>query len=275
MTIKKLNILTSAISALAVVIFAGVIVYGANIWTSPTANPPGDNTYEPLNVSGSGQFKDGGLLIGKTLNTSQSGLLVPSARVGIGTLNPQAMLDVNGNVNASGNVNIDGNIRLTPNKIISSNGRMHISGDEKLYLLNKDGAYVSDAWGGNGIIQTDGGIKFKDGTIQTTAAKPSSANIIYCDSGPVFLSYDETMGGYYTYSFSAGQCSGKVLPDATYFGAISKIKTAYPTVSMSIVAEALNAGEPGGPGIGYNLGWNSPNNGSVVLSRFAAVYIKK
>ncbi len=34
--------------------------------------------------------------------------------------------------------------------------RMHITGGERLYLLNKDGVFISNAWGGNGNLTVDG-----------------------------------------------------------------------------------------------------------------------
>ena len=39
---------------------------------------------------------------------------------------------------------------------LNTTGRMHISGGETLYLLNKTGVIVSNAWGGNGNLNVDG-----------------------------------------------------------------------------------------------------------------------
>jgi len=65
-------------------------------WTAPTAIPPNDNTAAPINVSATGQAKQGGLI----LNTSASanGLIVQYGNVGIGTVSPGAKLDVNGDI---------------------------------------------------------------------------------------------------------------------------------------------------------------------------------
>jgi len=68
-------------------------------WTPPTAPPPGNNVDSPLNVGPNAQYKSGGLI----LNTggADNGLIVDKGNVGIGTTEPQAKLDVNGNVKAN------------------------------------------------------------------------------------------------------------------------------------------------------------------------------
>ena len=68
-------------------------------WTAPAAAPPGNNIASPINTGPVGQSKQGGLI----LNTggSTNGLIVQYGNVGIGTTNPQAMLDVAGNIIAS------------------------------------------------------------------------------------------------------------------------------------------------------------------------------
>lgn len=55
-------------------------------FSEPTAAPPGNNASEPLNVSGTGQAKAGGLI----LNTGGAsvGLIVDQGTVGIGTVTP-------------------------------------------------------------------------------------------------------------------------------------------------------------------------------------------
>ncbi len=37
-------------------------------------------------------------------------------------------------------------------------GRIHVYGDERLYLLNKDGVIIGKEWGGNGNLQVQGNI---------------------------------------------------------------------------------------------------------------------
>lgn len=74
--------------------------------------------------------------------------LVPGGgNVGIGTDAPQARLHV-----AAGDLRIDGG------RTISASGRMHITGDEILYLLNRAGVIVSKSWGGTGDLTVEGRI---------------------------------------------------------------------------------------------------------------------
>lgn len=55
-------------------------------------------------------------------------------------------------------LDVDGDIRMKPEKTFVSHGRMHIAGDEHLFLLNKTGVTVSKAWGGNGNLTVEGQI---------------------------------------------------------------------------------------------------------------------
>jgi hypothetical protein len=64
--------------------------------------------------------------------------------VGIGTSSPGARLDVNGDINVS------------PYATIASRGRLHIRGEEILFILNKQGVVISKSWGGNGNLHVEG-----------------------------------------------------------------------------------------------------------------------
>jgi hypothetical protein len=77
-------------------------------------------------------------------------------------------------INRAGNVGIGvgdtahklqvgGNIVF--NDTIATPGRMHIDGQELLFLLNKQGVMVSKAWGGNGNLHVEGDL-FLPGTIR-------------------------------------------------------------------------------------------------------------
>lgn len=54
------------------------------------------------------------------------------------------------------NLEVHGDLRVDPGKTISSHGRMHVAGDEHLYLLNRTGVTVSQAWGGVGDLTVEG-----------------------------------------------------------------------------------------------------------------------
>lgn len=64
----------------------------AQTWTAPTAVPPNDNTYAPINISATAQSKIGGAIF----NTGGAtyGLLIPFGSVGIGTLTPTAQFHI-------------------------------------------------------------------------------------------------------------------------------------------------------------------------------------
>ena len=73
--------------------------------------------------------------------------LMPSGNVGIGTAAPVKKLDVNGD------------IQMAAGKTFYSPGRMHIHGEELLYLLHKNGVIVGKEWGGSGDLSVQGTAK--------------------------------------------------------------------------------------------------------------------
>lgn len=69
-----------------------------------------------------------------------------TGHVGIGVVDPEARLHVAG-----------GDIRLEGGRTFYSPGRVHVHGEEILYLLNLQGVVISRAWGGNGNLTVEGG----------------------------------------------------------------------------------------------------------------------
>lgn len=65
-------------------------------WLSPTADAPLNNTDAPISIGSSQQLKKGSLILNTDGN--QNGLVVPFGNVGLGTIFPEAKLDVNGEV---------------------------------------------------------------------------------------------------------------------------------------------------------------------------------
>ncbi len=63
----------------------------------------------------------------------------------------------------SGDVTVGGNITLAAGNQLNSPGRMHIAGEENLYLLNKGGTIVSKSWGGNGNLLVEGDVTVGQG----------------------------------------------------------------------------------------------------------------
>jgi hypothetical protein len=59
-------------------------------------------------------------------------------------------------LNTQGETNFDGDINIHPSGIIKGQGRLHISGEETLYLLNKNGVIIGKEWGGNGNLVVEG-----------------------------------------------------------------------------------------------------------------------
>lgn len=56
-----------------------------------------------------------------------------------------------------------GPIHMAGGQTFYSPGRMHIDGEERLYLLHREGVHVSKAWGGNGDLTVDGWINMAAG----------------------------------------------------------------------------------------------------------------
>lgn len=91
----------------------------------------------------------------------------------------------NKGINIAGSMSIDG-------ATINNTGRMHISGEELLYLLNKNGVVVGREWGGNGNLSVQGNLDVK-GEIHA----PNGVNLVHGGSkisdinGNLYLDTDD------------------------------------------------------------------------------------
>jgi len=83
---------------------------------------------------------NGGLIVTGTGASTFAGY------VGIGTTAPSAMLTVNGDLTFT----------AAPTTIRADGGRLHITGGEILYLLNKSGVIIGKEWGGTGGLTVEG-----------------------------------------------------------------------------------------------------------------------
>jgi len=58
----------------------------------------------------------------------------------------------------TGKLILNGGLDMAAGTTIYNTGRLHIAGEEYLYLLNKSGIKISKAWGGNGDLTVDGSV---------------------------------------------------------------------------------------------------------------------
>jgi hypothetical protein len=58
----------------------------------------------------------------------------------------------------AGRLQPSGDVRLSAGRLISAPGRLNISGDELLFLLNRSGVVIGKEWGGNGNLTVEGDV---------------------------------------------------------------------------------------------------------------------
>jgi hypothetical protein len=59
-------------------------------------------------------------------------------------------------MNQLNGITLHGELRLGDGGTVACDGRLHITGNEILFILNRNGAIVSKAWGGSGDLVVDG-----------------------------------------------------------------------------------------------------------------------
>lgn len=91
--------------------------------------------------------------------------LYSNATIGLGTngaiksyMNSAGDMKVGRNATVDGHLRANGDISMPNGKTIRSDGRMHIHGNELLYVLNKNGMIVGKEWGGNGNLSVQGAL---------------------------------------------------------------------------------------------------------------------
>ena len=91
---------TSIFAAVAIGAFLGASVLSVMAWTGATATPPSSNVAAPVNLSSIFQEKAGSLQLDGSLGVVGQSLLI--GNVGIGTLTPAALLDLEGTLKLGG-----------------------------------------------------------------------------------------------------------------------------------------------------------------------------
>ena len=135
---------------LGVLIMSFLVGYLVLAWTEPTAAPPGENVYAPINVGPDGQTKEGGILVANNSGVTY-GLIVRYGSVGIGTTSPGAKLEVygGGDILLKDDANDPGDL-IFQNSAGTEYGRMYALSDglrlrasstrnEDFFIRNSDG----------------------------------------------------------------------------------------------------------------------------------------
>jgi hypothetical protein len=79
-----------------------------------------------------------------------------------------------GGVTVPGNMNIQGDLVFPNATTIKGAGRLHVGGEELLYLLNKAGVMIGKEWGGNGNLTVQGDVVVKGRNILAELDKLNS-----------------------------------------------------------------------------------------------------
>lgn len=115
-----------------------------------------------------------------------------SGNVGIGTTTPTQALEV------IGNSNFAGHLYIGSAQQIEGLGRLHITGSELLYLLNKDGVIVSKSWDGNGQLKVEGDL-FASSNVGIGTTDPRSKLMVHDGAAYISKSISYSHTGTYTY----------------------------------------------------------------------------
>ncbi len=160
----------------------------AQTWTAPTASPPASNAYAPLTTGPTAQIKTGGLILGA--GDALTALIVQNGNVGIGTVAPKRQFVISHPTAPLIGLETSSNgLGWFMYADAGSPSGFHIGNytdstwtSPANYPFNVTSAgnvgigttVPSAELSVNGVIQSmTGGIKFPDGTVQTTAGGSS------------------------------------------------------------------------------------------------------
>src|SRR5215831_15677999 len=151
-------------------------------------------------------------------NTAWRVAVLNNGYVGIGTTAPSAMLTVNGDLTFT----------AAPTTIRADGGRLHITGGEILYLLNKSGVIIGKEWGGTGGLTVEGDLHTGGnvgigGTLTVgTVAAPGTAPVQFTSPVVVPNVQSTNLNQYSMYPMSGAQIHQDIF-DAVASGAIVKL----------------------------------------------------
>ena len=102
-------------------------------------------------------------------------------------------------LSVGGDINTGGNLTIGKDKVITGPGRLHINGDELLYLLNKAGVIIGKEWGGNGNLRVQGNY-YAEGDARPILTKVVTGGLARdIDTGVNHEQYPAvSMGGFYS-----------------------------------------------------------------------------
>ncbi len=222
---KKFFTLPNIISVVIISsLSAGVLWVFADWSAPPTASPncpasePGCNL--PLNVSGAGQIKAGGLTLGANLNPSDTGLIVLNGNVGIGTASPGQKLTVAGIVeSASGGIKFpDGTIQTSA--ATAGTNYWALSGSSLYPNQTSYNVGIGTTAPGQkltvaGIVESTGGFKFPDATTQTTAFLGNANTVGYKSVGTTVIYVCPAIHDTCQAAGAASSCKGQLTTIST------------------------------------------------------------
>lgn len=166
-----------------------LLVGVAYAWTEPSSSPPSSNTSKPLTTQGA-QIVEGGLTLGNNSSVT-TGLVVRYGNVGIGTISPYAILESKAPTTGAYNTSFrgrsnDGNNHIDLN--ILNDGTANFGGNFTNFSIGTTMPGQQNLTVDGVIESTSGGIKFPDGTIQTTATTSTQG----CQSATLLISDTST-----------------------------------------------------------------------------------
>ena len=126
----------------------------------------------PGSLSATGEIRAGGMVAKNATFGDGAGEWAQTVRLIGGTKEPPYIdfLNKDGARNtfimgSPDKIYTPGSIAIGKDKIISGEGRLHVSGDELLYILNKSGVIIGKEWGGNGNLNVQGNIQVGSQTL--------------------------------------------------------------------------------------------------------------